>query len=105
MSVEAERLDRLEHHMTLFKKNGELQNDTLHEQSRSLQRIEEAIAGSLLNGGEGMAHDIKNIKGRVKNLEDKELVLSDNIRTVKWVFGGAGALLVWIIWVFTGEKF
>lgn len=86
MSIESERLDRMEQHLKLLKANTENQNKTLDS-------IEAALIGNAFNNHKGLTHIVHEIELRVKNLEDDYNVTKENMRQIKLFAGGLGGLI------------
>jgi len=86
MSLENERLDRMEHHLKLLKKDSECQNKTLDS-------IETALVGTIYNGNKGITHMIQDIDMRVKNLEEDYTVTKENMRQIRLFAGALGGLI------------
>ena len=86
MSLESERLDRMEQHLKLLKKDTENQNKTLDS-------IESAFVGNVYNGNKGLTHVVHEIDTRVKNLEDDYSVTKENMRQLRLFAGALGGLL------------
>ena len=79
-SQENERLDRIEHHLSLLKKN-----DT--DQMTLLLNIENALIGSKQNGNKGIVTDIKAIEERVDDLDDFKKEATVYVKQSKFVIG------------------
>lgn len=80
MSLESERLDRMEQHLKLLKKDTE-------NQTKTLDSIESALVGNIFNGNKGLTHIVHEIDSRVKNLEDDYSVTKENMRQLRIVCG------------------
>lgn len=82
MSIaESERLDRMEQHLRLLKKDSEDKNAILND-------IKGALVGNVYNGNKGLTHIIADIDKRVNVLEDDYAVTKENMRQIK-VIGAA----------------
>ena len=93
--IEMEKIDRLEHHFKIYKED---MNDVVS----SVTNIENALIGSALTGNKGMVHLLDEIKNRVKDLEDKQLLARELADSIKWFQRGAlGVLFAYITWLIT----
>ena len=86
MSIESERLDRMEQHLKLLKKDSESQNKTLDS-------IESALVGTIYNGNKGMTHMINDIDFRLEKLENDYTVTKENMRQIRLAAAGIGTLI------------
>lgn len=82
-----ERLDRIEHHLSLLKKN-----DT--DQMTLLLNIENALIGSKQNGNKGIVTDIKEIESRVDDLDVFKQEATVYVRQSKFVIGAVVVALI-----------
>ena len=82
-----ERLDRIEHHLSLLKKNDS-------DQMTLLLNIENALIGSKQNGHKGIVTDIKEIEERVDDLDDFKKEASVYVRQSKFVIGAIVLALI-----------
>lgn len=82
-----ERLDRIEHHLSLLKKN-----DT--DQMTLLLNIENALIGSKQNGNKGIVTDIKDIEKRVDDLDEFKNEATVYVRQSKFVIGAVVVALI-----------
>jgi len=80
MSIESERLDRIEHHLKLLKEN-EIQN------SKSLNNIENALVGNSYNGNKGIVFLVEDLNKRLELLEERDNIRQEHTRQVKFVLG------------------
>lgn len=94
MSLEQERLCRIEEHLKFLKKA-----DT--EQQRSLDSIEAALIGNSFNDNKGLTHTVANIDLRLKTLEEDYIVTKDNMNMLKWftrfIVTAIVSFLIWLI--------
>jgi len=86
MSIESERLDRMEQHLKSLKTDAENQNKTLDS-------IESALVGNIFNNHKGLTHIVHDIDIRVKRLEEDYTVTKENMRQLR-IF--AGVILTFI---------
>lgn len=82
-----ERLDRIEHHLSLLKKN-----DT--DQMALLLNIENALIGSKQNGNKGIVTKIDEIEERVDDLDDFKKEATVYVRQSKFVIGAIVVALI-----------
>lgn len=86
-SQDNERLDRIEHHLSLLKKN-----DT--DQMTLLLNIENALVGSKQNGNKGIVTDIKEMELRIDDLDEFKNEATVYVRQSKFVIGAVVIALV-----------
>ena len=68
----------------------------------SVSKIENALIGSALTGNKGMVHLLDDIKNRVQDLEDKQILANDRLETFKWFQRGViGIIFAYISWLLT----
>lgn len=95
MSIESERLDRMEQHLKLLKKDSDSQN-------RTLDSIEAALVGTIYNGNKGITHVLNDVNFRLEKLEEDYTVTKDNMNQLKWFARGLGGLMfAFILWAIT----
>ncbi len=95
MSIESERLDRMEQHLKLLKTGSENQNKTL-------ESIESALIGTIYNGNKGLTHVVNDIDFRLEKLENDYNVTKDNMNQLKWFARGLGGVMFAIVlWAVT----
>jgi hypothetical protein len=93
--IENEKIDRLENHFKIYKED-------MSDVVNSVNNIEIALIGSALTGNKGMVHLLDDIKNRVKDLEDKQLLARELSDSIKWFQRGAfGVLFAYITWLIT----
>lgn len=98
MSLEQERLCRIEEHLKFLKKA-----DT--EQQRSLDSIEAALIGNSFNDNKGLTHTVANIDLRLKTLEEDYIVTKDNMNILKWFTRFiVTAIISFLIWLIQSNK-
>lgn len=86
MSLESERLDRMEAHLKLLKKSAESQDKTLDS-------IESALIGNVFNGNKGLTNKVDGMGVRLEKLEEDYTVTKENMRQIRIL---AGAILAFI---------
>jgi hypothetical protein len=93
--IENEKIDRLENHFKVYKSD-------MVDVINSVNNIENALIGSSLNGNKGIVHLLDDIKNRVKDLEDKQLLTDDFSNNLKWFHRGlVGMLFAYITYLIT----
>lgn len=98
MSLENERLSRIEDHLKLIKKDRE-------HQQRTLDSIEAALIGNPFNDNKGLTHTVAGHEMRLKKLEFEYKVTQDNMSQLKWFSRTIAALFIsFIIWLIQSSK-
>jgi len=93
--LENEKIDRLENHFSLYKKD-------MVDVITSVNNIEMALIGTNINGNKGMVHLLDDIKERVKDLEDKQILADEFNRNIKWFQRGLlGVVFAYLTWLIT----
>ena len=93
--IESEKIDRLEHHFKIHKQD---MNDVIN----SVNNIENALIGSTLTGNKGIVHLLDDIKNRVQDLEDKQILADARLENFKWFQRGVlGIVFSYIGWLIT----
>jgi O-phosphoseryl-tRNA(Cys) synthetase len=91
--IENEKIDRLENHFKVYKED-------MIDVRNSVNNIENALIGSSLNGNKGMVHLLDDIKNRVQDLEEKQILADDRLETFKWFQRGViGIVFAYITWL------
>lgn len=90
MSIESERLDRIEDHLKRLKDNDISQTDTLQE-------IKNALIGSTFNGNYGIVHQLSKMSNRLEILETDNSEIKVYIKQSKWIIGAIVVGLVTLI--------
>jgi hypothetical protein len=68
----------------------------------SVNNIEIALIGSSLNGNKGMVHLLDDIKTRVKDLEEKQILADELASNIKWFQRGVlGILFAYLTYLIT----
>jgi len=94
-TLENERLDRIEQHLKNLKLNDEKQGDLL-------QKIENALVGSQMNGNKGIVYLVSDIDARLKVLEQREALNDESIKNIKWLSRAIGtSIIAFFLWFFT----
>jgi hypothetical protein len=93
--IEAQRIDRLDNHFSLYK-------DDMVDVIKSVRNIENALIGSNYNGNKGIVILLDEVNERVKALEDKQILADDKLDTLKWFQRGLiGIIFAYITWLLT----
>jgi len=94
-TLENERLDRIEQHLKNLKLNDE-------KQGGLLQKIENALVGSQMNGNKGIVYLVSDIDARLKVLEQREALNDESIKNIKWLSRAIGtSIIAFFLWFFT----
>lgn len=89
-----EKVDRLEHHFRVYKED-------MTDVKDSIKDLKTAIIGNNINGNRGFLHLINEIDTKVQNLSDENLLLKEDMKTVKWVTRGfMTGLIGFVFWLF-----
>ena len=92
-----EKVDRLENHFKVYKSD-------LSDMKDLSKEIKSILIGSDLNGNKGIIHLLKEIEMRVDEISDKNILLEENMRNVKYVSRGfITAIIGFIFWLFTNK--
>jgi hypothetical protein len=93
--LESEKIDRLENHFQVYKTD-------MVDVKTSVNNIEIALIGSSLNGNKGMVHLLDDIKTRVKDLEEKQILADELASNIKWFQRGVlGILFAYLTYLIT----
>jgi hypothetical protein len=79
--IENEKIDRLENHFQVYKTD-------MIDVRNSVNNIEMALIGSNINGNKGIVHLLDDIKNRVQDLEDKQILADELASNIKWFHRG-----------------
>lgn len=97
MSVLEEKVDRLENHFTVYKK------DTI-DVKEVVKDIRNLLTGTDLNGYKGVVHVLDELERKVDHLEAKQILIDDNMNNVKFVAKGViTAIIGFLAWLFTNK--
>lgn len=88
--LQDERLDRIEHHLSLLKKNDS-------DQMTLLLNIENALIGSKQNGNKGIVTKIDEIEERVDVLDEFKGEVRVYVKQSKFVIGAIAVILIGIL--------
>lgn len=84
------RLDRIEHHLKLIKESAE-------KDGKTLNKIENALIGSDMNGHKGLVTDFDEMKKKVNLLDEFHEEIQIYVKQFKWVVGIFAGVIVGII--------
>jgi hypothetical protein len=90
MSIESERLDRIEQHLKLLKQDSEIR-------SADIKEIKQALLGNDLNGFRGLVWKISDIDTRVIDLEENDAELKVYVKQAKVIAVAFTAALVTLL--------
>lgn len=92
---ESEKLDILESHFQVYKTD-------MVDVKTSVNNIENALIGTNLNGNKGIVHLLDDIKTRVKDLEEKQILADELASNIKWFQRGIiGILFAYLTYLIT----
>jgi hypothetical protein len=93
--IEAQRIDRLDNHFSLYK-------DDMVEVRTILKDVQISLIGSNLNGNKGIVHLLDDIEKRVKTMEERQILADDFFGKLKWFQRGLiGIIFGYITWLLT----
>ena len=88
------KVERIEHHFQVYK------ND-MEDVKGSIKDLKTAIIGNDVNGNKGFLHLLNEIGAKVDNMEQKNILLEENMRNVKFISRGfIMGLIGFIFWLF-----
>lgn len=89
-----EKVDRLEHHFKVYKNDMEYVKDAIKD-------LNTAIVGNNINGNKGFLHLLNEIDKKVEVMEQKNILLEDNMQNMKYIKQGfIMGLIGFIFWLF-----
>ena len=98
IKVIGEKVDRLEHHFKVYKSD-------LSDMKDLSKEIKGILIGSQMNGNAGVIQLLKEIENRVDDLSNKNILLEENMRNVKYISRGLiTAIIGFIFWLFTNKQ-
>ena len=95
--VVEEKIDRLESHFKEFRK------DTIidREVTRDIRNL---LTGTELTGKKGVIHLLETLENKVDRLEEKQILIDENMANVKFVAKGLiTAIIGFFLWLFTNK--
>lgn len=92
-----EKVDRLEHHFKVYK-------DDMTDVKDSIRDLKTAIVGNDVNGRKGFIHLLDSLEKKVDDMNNKQLLLEENMKSVKFVARGfITAAIGFIFWLFSNK--
>lgn len=97
MTLLEEKVDRLENHFKVYKTD-------LTDVKDVTKDIRNLLAGTELNGKKGVIHLLETLENKVDKLEEKQLLIDENMQNVKYVAKGLiTAIIGFFFWLFTNK--
>lgn len=97
MSVLEEKVDSLENHFQVYKKD-------VSEVTSVVKDIRNLLTGTELNGHKGVVHILEKLEDKVDKLEAKQSLVDENMANVKFVAKGLiTAIIGFFLWLFTNK--
>ena len=95
MSILEEKVDRLENHFQVYKKD-------MVDVKEVTKDIRNLLTGTDLNGHKGVVNLLEKLSDKVDFLEEKQLILDQNMANVKLVAKSVlGGVVAFFVWLFT----
>ena len=97
MSILEEKVDRLENHFRVYKKD-------MVDVKEVTKDIRNLLTGTDLNGHKGVVHILDKLEQKVDDLEAKQMLIEDNMNNVRFVAKGLiTAIIGFLAWLFTNK--
>ena len=97
MTLLEEKVDRLENHFKVYKTD-------LTDVREVTKDIRNLLTGTELNGKKGVIHLLETLENKVDKLEEKQLLIDENMQNVKYVAKGLiTAIIGFFFWLFTNK--
>ena len=97
MALLEEKVDRLENHFKVYKTD-------LTDVKEVTKDIRNLLTGTELNGKKGVIHLLETLEDKVDKLEEKQLLIDENMQNVKYVAKGLiTAIIGFFFWLFTNK--
>lgn len=97
MAILEEKVDRLENHFKVYKTD----LTDVKEVTRDIRNI---LTGTELTGKKGVIHLLETLESKVDKLEEKQLLIDENMANVKFVAKGLiSAIIGFFLWLFTNK--
>jgi hypothetical protein len=97
MALLDEKVDRLENHFKVYKTD-------LTDVKEVTKDIRNLLTGTELNGKKGVIHLLETLENKVDKLEEKQLLIDENMQNVKYVAKGLiTAIIGFFFWLFTNK--
>lgn len=98
MALLEEKVDRLENHFKVYKTD-------LTDVKEVTKDIRNLLTGTELNGKKGVIHLMETLENKVDKLEEKQLLIDENMQNVKYVAKGLiTAIIGFFFWLFTNKN-
>ena len=98
MALLDEKVDRLENHFKVYKTD-------LTDVKEVTKDIRNLLTGTELNGKKGVIHLLETLENKVDKLEEKQLLIDENMQNVKYVAKGLiTAIIGFFFWLFTNKN-
>lgn len=95
--IAVEKIDRLEQHFKEFRKDAVIDREI----SRDIRNI---LTGTELTNKKGVIHLLETLETKVDKLEEKQLLIDENMANVKFVAKGLiTAIIGFFLWLFTNK--
>jgi len=92
-----EKVDRLENHFKVYK------TDT-QDVKEVVRDIRNLLTGTDLTGKKGVIFVLESLEAKVDKLEEKQLLIDENMSNVKFVAKGLiTAIIGFFLWLFTNK--
>ena len=88
--IENERLDKIEQHLRILKKNDD-------EKTMLLLSIKNSLVGSEMNGNKGLVSAVDELDNRVEKLEEQGSEIHLFIKQAKWLAAAIVTALISLI--------
>lgn len=97
MAILEEKVDRLEQHFKVYKSD-------LTDVKEVTRDIRNLLTGTELTGKKGVIHLLEALENKVDTLEEKQLLINENMQNVKYVAKGLiSAIIGFFFWLFTNK--
>lgn len=97
MALLEEKVDLLENHFKVYKTD-------LTDVKEVTKDIRNLLTGTELNGKKGVIHLLETLENKVDKLEEKQLLIDENMQNVKYVAKGLiTAIIGFFFWLFTNK--
>lgn len=97
MAILEEKVDRLEQHFKVYKSD-------LTDVKEVTRDIRNLLTGTELTGKKGILHILEALENKVDTLEEKQLLINENMQNVKYVAKGLiSAIIGFFFWLFTNK--
>jgi len=92
-----EKVDRLESHFKIYKSD----MTDVKEVTRDIRNL---LTGTELTGKKGVVHLLEQLESKVDKLEEKQILIDENMANVKFVAKGViTAVIGFFVWLFQSK--